>query len=294
MSGQASGVPISIVGLPSSGKTTFLAALWHLVQTEEVATRLRFGSLSNDDFAYLNLIVKRWRSATEQARTQTTGIKSVSMNLLNDSDRAVRITFPDVPGEEYRRMWEDREVDKDLARTLSSGNILLLLNGNKIKAPAWVTERAEIGEAIGIPLPKVEPETWHPKGSPTQVQLVDLLQHLTLPPLEAGPRRLVVMVSAWDKAEGEGLKPEPFIRAKLPLLGQYLQSARDGWDWRVYGVSAQGGEYDQDNKVASQSKPEAVRLRELNRPSERIKLVFGETVSHDLTEPLEWLMKTAQ
>ena len=163
-------IRVSIVGLPASGKTTYLAALWHLVHAGEVSTRLRFGSLSNDDYAYLNVIAKRWRSATEQEHTAISGIKSVSMNLLDVANRTVRVTFPDVPGEEYLRMWEDREVDESLARTLSSGNIMLLLNGNKIKAPAWVTERAAMGQAVGDLLPKVEPTVWHPKHAPTQVQ----------------------------------------------------------------------------------------------------------------------------
>jgi len=101
------------------------------------------------------------------------------------------------------------------------------------------------------------------------------------------------MISAWDKAEGEGLDPKAFLSAKLPLLDQYLKSNRDGWNWRVYGVSAQGGEYDQD-KNGTTPRAEAARLRELDRPSERIKLVFGDSRTHDLTEPLEWLMKRAQ
>jgi len=284
-----SNMPVSIVGLPASGKTTFLAALWHLVHAEEVPTRLRFGSLSGDDFAYLNLITKQWRSATEQVRTKIAGMKSVSMNLLDAEDRAVRITFPDVPGEEYRRMWEDREIDQDLANTLSRGNIMLLLNGNRIRRPAWVTERAALEKIVGEPVGNPEPETWHPKYAPTQVQLVDLLQQIRQPPLDDGPRRLVVMIGAWDKAEGEKLRPESFLHAKLPLLAQYLTSGRDAWDWRVYGVSAQGGEYD-ETKTDAAPRKDAARLRDLDLPSERIRLVFDDEESHDLTEPLEWLM----
>ena len=125
--------------------------------------------------------------------------------------------------------------------------------------------------------------------APTQVPLVDLLQHLGQPPLAAGPRRLAVILSAWDKAEGEGLPPEPFLAAKLPLLDQYLRSGRDRWDWRVYGVSAQGGDYDK-NKADAVETAEAGRLRDLDIPSKRIRLVFEGTESHDLTEPLQWLM----
>jgi hypothetical protein len=289
--GEAAKTSVSIVGLPGSGKTTFLAALWELVQERRVAKRLRFGSLSEDDHAYLNRILKVWRSATEPARTQLTGMTSVSMNLLDEAGRMVSVAFPDVPGEEYRRMWEEREAAKKLVETLAAGNIMLLLNGNRIKAPAWVTERAVLRKAIGEPA-EAEPEGWHPKHAPTQVQLVDLLQHLARPPIHVGPRRVAVMIGAWDKVEGEKLRPEPFLREKLPLLDQYLKAGRDGWTYRVYGLSAQGGEYDESDKNKKNPKPgkDAERLRDKDIAAERIRLVFGDQESHDLTEPLEWLM----
>lgn len=282
-------VPVSIVGLPGSGKTTFLAALWHLVQSDEVDTTLKFGALSGDDFAYLNLITEQWRRAIEQKRTALAGIKSVSMTLADSSGRRVRLTFPDVPGEEYRRMWEERTIDEGLAKTLSSGNIMLLVNGDRIRKPAWVTEQIALMEAIGEEPEVVDPEVWHPKHAPTQVQLVDLLQHLRRSPLDCGPRRLVVLISAWDKAEGERLMPLAFLRAKLPLLGQYLESSKDCWEWRVYGVSAQGGDYDEEKRDAA-ARADAARLRDLDFPSQRIRLVSDEAESHDLTIPLEWLM----
>jgi hypothetical protein len=152
-----------------------------------------------------------------------------------------------------------------------------------------VTERAAQAKAIGQPMTTAAPRVWHPSQAPTQVQLVGLLQHFERPPLVAGPRRLVIMISAWDKAEGEQLLPEPFLGAKLPLLDQYLRSGRDRWDWRVYGVSAQGGEYDQ-NKRNAKPGADAARLRDIDLASKRIRLVFDNTEANDLTEPLEWLM----
>ncbi|WP_407151022.1 TRAFAC clade GTPase domain-containing protein [Bradyrhizobium sp. ORS 86] len=282
---------VSIVGLPGSGKTTFLAALWHLIQSHEIQTRLRFGSMSNHDYAYLNQIVKLWRKATEQGRTQIAGTKSISMNLTDASGRAIRVTFPDVPGEDYRTMWEDRKVDEALAENLGAGNIMLLVNGDRIKAPAWITERMHLTGKVESG-PAEEPVRWEPRLAPTQVQLVDLLQHLMRRPLDQGPRRLAVMIGAWDQAEGEGLSPIDFQAAKLPLLDQYLKSGRDGWTFRTYGLSAQGGEFDEndENNASAKAREDASRLREFDLLSNRIRLLSGGSESHDLTEPLEWLM----
>src|SRR5436309_7725049 len=98
---------VVIIGLPASGKTTFLAALWHLITARDVETRLRFGTLRVGDLAYLNAIAARWREAKVQDRTAVTGNRIVSMSLINPAEGAVRVTFPDVPGEGYLRMWED-------------------------------------------------------------------------------------------------------------------------------------------------------------------------------------------
>jgi hypothetical protein len=282
---------VSIVGLPGSGKTTFLAALWHLIQSDEIPTRLRFGSMSNEDYAYLNQIVKLWRKATEQGRTQIAGMKSVSMNLVDAADRAIRVTFPDVPGEDYRTMWEERKVDEVLAGNLGAGNIMLLINGDRIKAPAWITERMHLAGKVEQG-PAEEPVRWEPRLAPTQVQLVDLLQHLMRRPLDRGPRRLAVMIGAWDQVEDEGLSPTEFQAAKLPLLDQYLKSGRDGWTIRTYGLSAQGGQFDENDENNASAKPraDANRLRDLDLLSTRIRLLSAGSESHDLTEPLEWLM----
>jgi hypothetical protein len=289
-SGQA--VPISIVGLPASGKTTFLAALWELVQESRVAKRLRFHSMSNADHAYLRKIVKVWRSATKQARTELTGMSSVRMSLQDYWGRLVQITIPDAPGEEFRSMWEDRELGRTLGASLGRGNIMLLLHGNKVKPPAWVTERAAQRRAVKDQDLAGDPEEWHPRYAPTQVQLVDLLQHISHPPIGTADRKVAVMISAWDKVEGERLSPKAFLAAKLPMLAQYLEAGRDGWEYRVYGVSAQGGEYDENDKNNDKPKKgkDAERLRDEDIAAERIRLVSDGMECHDLTEPLEWLM----
>ena len=211
------------------------------------------------------------------------------MNLLDTASQAVRVTFPDVPGETYRRMWEDRDCDSEIATILRNGNVLLFIHADTIQAPKWIVEEVALSKAVGLEGPDGPVEPWKPIHAPTQVQLVDLLQLLRMPPLDAGPRLLAVMLSAWDTAREEGLAPESYLEAKLPLLSQYLCRGADGWNWRVYGLSAQGGEYD-IREADGKRVREAEELRNLDRPSERIELVGPEGVTHDLTAPLAWLM----
>ena len=69
----------SILGLPRSGKTTYLAALWHVIDAGEVATKLVLDKLIGDN-AYLNKIVDAWRRCEEVPRTSMLDEKKVTIH----------------------------------------------------------------------------------------------------------------------------------------------------------------------------------------------------------------------
>src|SRR5579871_183924 len=167
---------IVIGGLPGSGKTTFLAALWHLVIGREIPTKLGFHSLPDGDSTYLNQIARVWRSAKVQGRTLVGSPKLVNMNLRDGAGNLVRLTFPDLSGESYRRMWEDRECDLDVAAILRKGTgILLFVHADRIQPPVWAGDVTALAKRLGLPVQDGLPVAWHPRLAPTQVQLVELL-----------------------------------------------------------------------------------------------------------------------
>ena len=281
-------IHVSIIGLPGSGKTTLLAALWHMVREPGASIALSFDRLSIGNYEHLNQLAKRWRSGKIQQRTQVSGAKDVTMRLKSAFGRQVDLTFPDLPGEEFARMWERRELDPSMNNTLSAPALALLINGDTIRMPAWLVDQAALAKKIGMAKPTADPVDWSADLAPTQVRVVDLLQMLMSDRLYVGGRRLAILVSAWDKVEAEGLTPAALLESKLPLLHQYLTSARDPWTWRVWGLSAQGGVYEDPEK--DQSFPETDKLRDFERPSDRIKVADEQEVSSDITKPLEWLV----
>jgi hypothetical protein len=285
MSGK---IHISVMGLPSSGKTTFLAALWHMVREVGANTVLSFDGLSQGNYEHLNVLAKRWRAGTIQQRTQVSGARAVTMRLKDADDHKVEVSFPDLPGEDFSRMWERRELDKGMLETLSASSLVLMINGDTIKLPAWLVEWNMLQSKMRMVPSKNEAIEWSADLAPTQVRIVDLLQMLMSGELNIGERRLAILISAWDKVEGDGLMPAAILESKLPLLNQYLRSGRDPWSWKVWGLSAQGGVYEDPDK--GQSFAETDRLRDLERPSDRIKVVDGETLCSDLTKPLKWLI----
>lgn len=285
---MSSEIHLSIVGLPSSGKTTLLAALWHTVRESGSNTVLSFDSLSHGNYEHLNALAKRWRAGKIQQRTQVSGAKNVTMRLKDTNNQKVEVSFPDLPGEDFARMWERRELDKGMLETLTAPAIVLLVNGDTIKLPAWVVDRMALTKRLGIKQ-QDEATEWSADLAPTQVRIVDLLQMLMSGDLYIGSRRLALLISAWDKVEGEGQTPAEILESKLPLLHQYLCNGRDPWTWHVWGLSAQGGVYEDPEK--GERLTETDRLRDLERPSERIKVVDGNAVSCDITMPLKWLIE---
>jgi len=279
---------ISIIGLPSSGKTTFLAALWHMVREAGANTELSFDQLSEGNYEHLNALAKRWRFGLIQQRTQVSGARAVTMRLKDTDGRKAEVSFPDLPGEDFSQMWERRELDKGMLETLKAPLLVLMINGDTIKMPAWVAEWTTLAKRIGSKPATKEIVDWKAEVSPTQVKVVDLLQMLMSGDLKIGGRRLALLISAWDEVEGEGQTPAQVLQSKLPLLSQYLQSGRDPWTWQVWGISAQGGQYEDPDK--DENFAETERLRDLERASDRIKVVEEACVSSDITKPLKWLI----
>lgn len=282
---------VVVLGLPGSGKTTFLAALWHVVSEKEVPCKLTYVSLQTDNIEHLHEIASQWRAAKKQERTAQGGDKLVSMILKAEGGDPQTVTFPDVAGEAFLQMWGLRECDETVAGWLKAPGTLLFIHADKVTVPKWVIDEKLLMEGFGIP-PEDAAEAddvvdWSPDVAPTQVQLVDLLQSLQAEPLDVGPRRLAIILSAWDKAAGRGLSPEEYLARRMPLLDQFLKHGLDHrWERRIYGVSAQGGDYDDDKATL----PDAERLRDIDQPSQRISVVYAGSKSNDLTEPLLWLL----
>jgi hypothetical protein len=289
---------VLVAGFPESGKTTFLAALWHLVTSAEVETELKLASLRHGEFTHLNALAQRWRDALPQERTLAGSGRVVSMNLTSDDAGSLRLTFPDLSGEDYREMWETRNCTLEFATTIrDTSSVLLFVHADRIVEPRWLIDDIVLAAAMGGTAngekagAESEPTEWTPRVAPSQVQLVDLLQLLSEVPLDVGPRRLVVVLSAWDRVAPEGLTPSAFLKQRLPLLSQFLNTHLEQWQWDVFGVSAQGG--DLSTSVEADKKRvegEVERLRSLDNPSERICVVGENSNSHDLTTLLSWLI----
>lgn len=270
----------TILGLPRSGKTTFLAALWHLIDAGEVATKIVLDKLVGDH-AYLNTIVDAWRRCEEVPRTSMAAETKVTIHVhALASGQKVVLGFPDLSGESFKEQFAARLCTPDYVEGFTrTGGILLFVNANR---PSDGLTLMDIGSAITDAEEQPKPESekeWTTDIVPEQVCLVDLLQFLLRPPFIRRQRRLAVIVSAWDTVLAVKPLPEQWLARELPFLHQFLTNNRESFDVRVYGVSAQGGDVTGEQRSALLQQT----------PSLRIECVGPDADPHDLTAPLLWL-----
>jgi len=296
-----------VVGLPESGKTTFLAALWHVAESEEVPGALCLDHLS-EEIRHLNTIKNDWHLCQTAVRSILTTEHYPSLWLKDKmSDAVGEIVFPDLEGEIFRDQWKDREWPPEYGELVHKADrVLLFIHADKVVEPVTIAEMQRLVElAIGDENKKGNNETnhgavasgaslldddheehesgavapWDAELAPTQVQLVGVLQFLEPYLLPKRPVRLAVIISAWDRVKNRPT-PRDWIRDRMPYLDQYLRSHFELFTVEVYGVSAQGGDFN----------TEAARLRAITPASNRIIVEGPNCAPHDITEPVRWAL----
>jgi hypothetical protein len=268
----------SIVGLPSSGKTTFLAALWHLIDAGEVSTKLLLDRLVGDH-TYLNMITDAWRRCEEVPRTSRASETKLTIYAREPtSGLKIALGFPDLSGESFEEQFTARTCSPDYVGFRGDGGILLFVTADRRTEGLTLSD---LGPAIAGAEPNEMPvvHEWSPSDVPQQVQLVELLQFLQRPPFARRCRRLAVIVSAWDVVLEPKPTPDQWLAREMPLLYQFLKNNEESFCARVYGVSAQGGDVKGEERAALARQT----------PSERIQCLGRNVDLHDLTAPVLWI-----
>ena len=311
-----------VIGFQGSGKTTYAAALWYLVdaRAKQVATVLSKGA-HRGEYAYLERIADAWERGYQVKRTGVGTWETVRINLKAETvEGDIELTFIDMSGETFEQIFVSREYDASLEAMVSGcEGLLLFVSADRqvddaslvdfgITFPEEMPDDSEQvdeddaanasgaavepgdegprpqGEASATPAGK--PSEFTPAHTPRQVQIVDLLEAFSDAPLELRPKRIAVVVSAWDLV-GPDVTPDGWLADKMPLLDQYLCSRSDEFENRIYGVSAQGGRLPQQGQPDEGSDRQA--LLAMRVPSSRIRVVGHGADDHDLTHPIAWL-----
>jgi hypothetical protein len=259
---------IAMIGLPGSGKTTYLAALWHQLEAAEIPTALTATKLQPDR-EYLNRIREAW--LTGDVPNVPLGIDKVAVLHVRHATNGAEydITIPDVPGEDFSAHWIERRVPAGyLDQIKHSVGSLLFVHCERVQQARLISPSSTASDAAST-----EGVDWDRQLAPTQVQLVDLVQAAVEAHTPAAPLRIAAMVSAWDTLD-RSITPPEWLERNLPLLAQFLRANAEVVKYTVFGVS-----------VAAPKTSHALTPT----PSDRVRLYIESDVSRDLTLPIEFL-----
>ncbi|WP_375479135.1 hypothetical protein [uncultured Jatrophihabitans sp.] len=276
---QPTGILFS--GLPSTGKTTYLALLY-LAIVEDRAARLKLGRYS-DDREYLNGISARLQRCEPAVRTEVDEQKTLSLSLLvGPEERSTILQIPDTSGELWEAALVERHMPTEIDERARNAEAVVIFVHCKNDFDSGTTiEEAGAADAAahGETAPSLTGEDHPPGRSPTQVELVELLQILRE---DRGPRpaRGCLAVSAFDLVP-QPMTPDEWVASNLPLLAQYVQVNRDWLEFTTFGVSAQGGRFDRPDLTASLLAQDAL---------DRASLVWADGTVGEIGDPVLWAL----
>lgn len=278
------------VGLPGTGKSTFVAAFRHAVMKKESGCQLTLVRMSQNT-EYLNIIEEDWCGFVPLVRTNQTGEQIVNFEIKDELGLQAEIVLPDLAGESFEEIFLQRKIREDLVDLIrKSSGILLFLHPENISPPAYILDSLRALKNMGFDnVSKADSDDslpFDPAKCPTQVILVDLLQIIL--EFTKSKCKLSIIVSAWDtvlqRSEDGNLlnrNPESWLAYELPLLFQFIQSNFAIESVGYFGVSAQGGDYEDKTQLSDLQRKE---------PHKRIIVQLENDITHDITLPLKFLL----
>lgn len=282
------------VGLPASGKSSFIGAFWHVVDTGEIDANF-IVDVPPSEREYLNMLQSNFLTCTPPERTKTEKLKKLNITMRSvQTGRTVELIFPDLDGEMYKSQFEYRQFNEEFHEVLKGcSTVILFINPDHLNRPFLINEATDILDGLDNEVSEGEntvhlekSRSWDIKSCQTQVVLVDLLQMIL--GVVPGYIRVAVIISAWDVIKNTGIPehknvlPAKWFMENLPLAYQFFTSHRERLPFKVYGISAQGGEY-------SKEPQENVTLQQFSKPSERLIIQEDKTINNDITLPFKWL-----
>jgi len=226
---------ISLLGLPRTGKSTYIGALWLVVQDPTVGD-IREHDVRGDR-SYIESLAHQVAKCEEIQRTEVDSDQAFAMQLDLAGLGVADVEIPDLAGEATRVLVEDRTWRRVFADALSRSNALLLfVHPDHVETPIpanWGTgEGAEAHSSQNLP-------EFSPEKACTSAKLIELLENVLMARADAWPLRVGVVISAWDRVDN--MTPRDWLAERLPGVHGLLESNPDLVRFSVFGVSAQGG-----------------------------------------------------
>lgn len=264
---EASQFRLCLIGLPATGKTTYIAALWGYLTSGASPDGYRVTELPNE-VHYLNEIARAWIEGKTMPRNSLGATDRIEFTVESPGGSSITILLPDLPGEVFRNAVIRPSIDEDAAEAVTGSDLLLLfVHGEKAKTFSALGDYqvpATEQRDSGVPASPVEqPEsdglsadTSTPVGGQDSMAIefaieeldsdtlnTELLHRLVYLTRHTGFPPTAVVVAAWDAHEESGDTPAEWLAREQPMTSQFLEELGHSVATGVIGISAQGANY---------------------------------------------------
>lgn len=261
-----SSIRLCLVGLPETGKTTYIAALWAYVNAPGPADRYHVVH-PPEDAKYLTEIADAWVKGLDMPRNDSTKAPQVSFGIGAAGKPELEFRLPDLRGEVFKTLVTKFQTDQPTIDLLAGADVLLFV----VSARNSTTFAALADMEFAVP-PEGEPEPDVILDDlDTDFLNTELLQKLCYLYADAELPPIVILVSAWDRMEdawdaeaalaaSEGRAPDSLPASPQEVLAhiqpgfaQFVDEIARTTRVAMVGLSSTGGDVKQDPSILNRN-----------------------------------------
>lgn len=288
-------VRVGLLGMPGTGKSTYLGALWQIIEDDDDPSIIERDVTG--DRAYLQQLGDDLVAGREVQRTDVDSEDGLTLTVGFDDGEDVALDVPDLSGEALRLLVEDRVWHPRLIELVQTANgFLLFVNVNDTELPTRVDFIRNVMEGAGVTAATstddLEQPTdedadaddgsrFSPRHAYIGAKLVDALENIAGLRSRDDSFHLALILSAWDTHDGK-VTPDEWVAKYLAAVASWCRLNTDVVDLAIFGVSAQGG------KLPAERDELLQKGSVLNRAFTH----DGEGAVVPLSQPLRWALET--
>ena len=265
-----------MAGLPSAGKSTYITALWAVEKDGQSGHQLTCDGLPSES-SYIDGMRENWMVMKEVRRTSFAEPMEIVLPM-KDSVKGTKLnlSLPDFRGEIFQNLL-DNTVSEDVEEWCEkSSGILFMVNlGNSSPEEFQYNVNANTNPKVGL-----DKVVMRSSDISIVIRNVLLLKYLWG---VMGDVPIAVCFSSWDLKDcAEGKDVSVWIRENHPCLYNYVQAHFK--NFRFYGLSAQGADYDELDDESGDALAEKTTLKQR-------AYIYTDHVSYDITEPIAFIIR---
>ena len=248
-----------IAGLPGSGKSTYIGALWYcLMHPEKVGNIKLVADKMNlaDDLTVLNRLSEAYKNMKLIDRNYSNQNETVLINLKEaGSDKKIQVEIPDFLGENFRDFIVFKESEL-VSKWLKNTDTLVYFM-NEVIPPEFEDDHGPEDDEEPLPAKDIAPFTI------TDISAV-AMNIMVLKSLLSKKkfRKVVIVLSWWDENTANGTipkNPKDYLRDESPALYNFIECYIPNAD--IIGLSSQGLEYPKENEESYEATKKEIKAK---------------------------------